>query len=620
MTSTSQQTSGNSVLDIAIKNWLEWDKNVTSHQHIQKLYEDGNFNELDNILLKRMEFGTAGLRAEMGAGNSKMNDLTIIQTTQGFYEYLFKRFGNDLKEKGVIIGFDSRHNSRRFAALAANVFVLKGVKVYLYSKIVPTPFVPYGVVKFQTCAGIMVTASHNPKQDNGYKVYWDNGAQIIPPHDSGIAQCILENLQPACKKVWNDEFCHSSSLLTDPFDDVMGSYYEDLTDYCHHRSVNQSTSLRFTYTPVHGVGLDFARRSFQTFDLPMFEDVPEQMYPDPEFSTVKYPNPEEGKGVLTLSMRTADATGCRVILANDPDADRLAVAEKQKDGHWKVFTGNEIGTLLGWWAWHCYISKNPDADRSNVYMLSSTVSSMILQSVASVEGFSFEDTLTGFKWMGNRTDELVKQGKTVLFAFEEAIGFMYGNNVLDKDGVSAMSVIAECACVLDSKGCTLSEQLQNLYDKYGEHVSNNSYYISHDSQKTDLMFARLRNYCDDNNNSNAIIDKERGNRYPKKLGRFDVSGIRDITTGFDSRFDDGKAVLPVSPGSHMITFYFANESVLTIRTSGTEPKIKYYSEMRGKGAASGKRSDLISELDQLVASMRDDFYQPERNGFLSRST
>uniref|UniRef100_H2Y5I8 Phosphoglucomutase-2 n=1 Tax=Ciona savignyi TaxID=51511 RepID=H2Y5I8_CIOSA len=603
--------SGNEVLDQAISTWLEWDKNEKTKNEIKKLSEAGKFDDLKK-LLKRMEFGTAGLRAEMGAGNSRMNDLTIIQTTQGFCKYLFQQFGDDLKSKGVIIGFDSRHNSTRFARLAANVFGLQGVKVYLYSKIVPTPFVPYGVLRYKTCAGIMVTASHNPKQDNGYKVYWDNGAQIIPPHDTGIAECISSSLPPSCDEVWNEDLMKGKPNLIDPYDDVMEAYYKDLNNYCMYRSTNSSTNLRFTYTPVHGVGLAFARKSFETFSLPKFEDVPEQMNPDPEFSTVKYPNPEEGKGVLLLAMRTADSTGCRIILANDPDADRLAIAEKREDGSWKVFSGNELGSLIGWWTWYSFITKNPSVDRSNVYMLSSTVSSMILRSIAQKEGFSFEDTLTGFKWMGNRTDQLLKEGKTVLFAFEEAIGYMIGTNVLDKDGISAMSVVAECACHLNTKNITLTQQLHNIYNTYGDHITSNSYFICHDSDKINDMFQRLRNY----GNCDVIIDPSTGNKYPSSAGKFKIDAIRDLTTGFDSRQSDNKAILPTTPSSHMITFYFSNGVVLTIRTSGTEPKIKYYSEMCG----SVGREDLVAELNELVNVMCQEFYQPEKNGFLTRPT
>nr|XP_039265824.1 phosphoglucomutase-2-like [Styela clava] len=612
--------TGNENLDKACSQWLEWDRNELTRKIISELMQKNDVNELQKCLGKRMEFGTAGLRAAMGAGFSKMNDLTIIQTTQGFAKYLQQKFSSDLNQRGVVIGYDARHNSERFARLAAAVFIHSGIKCYLYRGIVPTPFVPYGVRKYKTCAGIMVTASHNPKQDNGYKVYWDNGAQIISPHDSGIAESIMANLVPWCDDVWNDQLYKNHQLHIDPLDEVMKSYFKDLKSYSIYSEMNKTSALRFTYTPVHGVGLKFAEESFKTFQHKPFFAVEKQKDPDPEFPTVKYPNPEEGKGVLTLAMETADSNNCDVILANDPDADRLAIAEKQEDKSWKIFTGNELGALFGWWAWHRYlIKKNNDrSDVKNVYMISSTVSSNILKSMAKVEGFNFEDTLTGFKWMGNRTDELMKQGKTVLFAFEEAIGYMFGTNVLDKDGISALSVIAEAGVYLRSKNMTFTKQLDEIYSKYGFHTSNNSYYISYDQQKIAGMFHRLRNYTD---SDNVIIDEKRGGRYPKMLDRFEITDIRDLTTGFDSRQEDKTATLPTSKSSEMLTFYFRNGVVLTLRTSGTEPKIKYYSEIAAAiGEHISNREANVKELGDLITAMCKEFYQPEKNNFQSKSS
>nr|BAG64430.1 unnamed protein product [Homo sapiens] len=281
---------------------------------------------------------------------------------------------------------------------------------------------PFTVSHLKLCAGIMITASHNPKQDNGYKVYWDNGAQIISPHDKGISQAIEENLEP-WPQAWDDSLIDSSPLLHNPSASINNDYFEDLKKYCFHRSVNRETKVKFVHTSVHGVGHSFVQSAFKAFDLVPPEAVPEQKDPDPEFPTVKYPNPEEGKGVLTLSFALADKTKARIVLANDPDADRLAVAEKQDSGEWRVFSGNELGALLGWWLFTSWKEKNQDRSAlKDTYMLSSTVSSKILRAIALKEGFHFEETLTGFKWMGNRAKQLIDQGKTVLFAFEEAIG------------------------------------------------------------------------------------------------------------------------------------------------------------------------------------------------------
>ncbi|KAG9342451.1 hypothetical protein JZ751_016453 [Albula glossodonta] len=597
-------TTGDIKLDHAIKQWMRFDKNPKTLAAVRGMVKEREVEKLKRCFGARMEFGTAGLRAAMGPGISQMNDLTIIQTTQGFCTYLEKSFP-DLKERGVVIGFDARADpssggsSKRFAALAATVLISHGVPVYLFSDITPTPFVPFTVSHLRLCAGIMVTASHNPKRDNGYKVYWENGAQIIPPHDKGIASAIEENVEP-WPQSWEEHLAQESPLVKDPYQDINREYFKAIQEVCFNRSINKSSEVKFIHTSVHGVGHAFVQSAFQAFDLRPPFAVPEQKDPDPEFPTVEYPNPEEGEGVLTLSFELAKKEGATVVLANDPDADRLAVAEKQKSGQWRVFSGNELGALLGWWMFRCWKQRFPDSTKvKEVYMLASTVSSKILRAIALKEGFHFEETLTGFKWMGNRAKQLLDQGKMVLFAFEEAIGYMCCPAVLDKDGVSAAAIAAELTSYLATKDLSLSQQLKAIYDEYGYHITKNSYFICHDQDIIRQLFERLRNY-----------DGE--NTYPKTCGGFTVSGVRDLTTGYDSDQQDKKAVLPTSKSSQMITFTFSNGGVATMRTSGTEPKIKYYTEL----CAAPGNSDLKQlkmELDDLVDAIVDNFFEPKKN-------
>ncbi|ELK06427.1 phosphoglucomutase-2 [Pteropus alecto] len=590
-------------LDQETARWLRWDKNPLTLESVKQLIAGSNKEELQKCFGARMKFGTAGLRAAMGAGISHMNDLTIIQTTQGFCRYLETQFG-DLKQRGVVISFDARAHpasggsSRRFARLAATTFITQGIPVYLFSDITPTPFVPYTVSHLKLCAGIMITASHNPKQDNGYKVYWDNGAQIISPHDKGISQAIEENLEP-WPQAWDDSLINSSALLHDPSASINKDYFEDLKKYCFHRSVNKETKLKFVHTAVHGVGHDFVQSAFRAFGFIPPEAVPEQKDPDPEFPTVKYPNPEEGKDVLTLSFALADKIKAKIILANDPDADRLAVAEKQDSGEWRVFSGNELGALLGWWLFTSWKEKNQDHNAlKDTYMLSSTVSSKILQAIALKEGFHFEEKLTGFKWMGNRAKQLIDQGKNVLFAFEEAIGYMCCPFVLDKDGVSAAVISAELASFLATKNLSLSQQLKAIYVEYGYHITKASYFICHDQGTIKKLFENLRNY-------------DGKNTYPKTCGKFEISGVRDLTTGYDDSQPDKKAILPTSKSSQMITFTFTNGCVATMRTSGTEPKIKYYSELCAPPGNSDPEQ-LKKELQELVSAIEEYFFQPQK--------
>nr|XP_050040092.1 phosphopentomutase-like [Dermacentor andersoni] len=583
-----------------VAEWLTWDKNETTRKHIEHLQEVGDTDQLQRLLLKRLQFGTAGLRGVMGPGYAAMNDLVIIQTSQGVAKYVQSMLP-DATKKGVAVSFDGRYNSHRFAQLVAVAFLQLNIPVRLFSKLTPTPFIPFTVLHLGCSAGIMVTASHNPKEDNGYKVYWSNGTQIISPHDSGVQASIEKNLEP-WPEAWNIDLIKTNPLCTDPLAEVSKKYFDIIASNIYDRSINENCGLTFTFTSMHGVSHPYMVKAFETCGFKRYIPVKEQMDPDPEFPTVKFPNPEEGKSSLDLSFMTADKANSKLILANDPDADRLAVAEKQSNGEWRVFTGNEIGGLLGWWLWRCYRAKNPNTPAENVYMISSTVSSKILSSIAAKEGFKFVETLTGFKWMGNKACELMKAGKTVLLAFEEAIGYMCGTAVIDKDGVSAAMHVAQMAAYLKTQKLTLTEQLNVLFDNYGYHVSNNSYYICHHQPTIQKMFERLRNFSGKDT-------------YPRKIGSYTIKNIRDLTTGYDDTQPDKKAILPTSSSSQMITFYLDNGCVITVRTSGTEPKIKYYSELCSKPGTDRKSwKKLEDELSHIVSLMVQEFYQPELNG------
>ncbi|XP_034944353.1 glucose 1,6-bisphosphate synthase [Chelonus insularis] len=601
-----EKTTGNPSLDSKINEYIQWNKNLTAKKEVDDLIKTKNLKELENLFLKRLEFGTAGLRGRMGPGYNQMNDLVIIQTGQGLAKYLMKTIVN-LQEKGVIIGYDGRYNSKRFAELTSTIFLNNQIKVYTFSEVCPTPFIPFGVLKFSCGAGIMVTASHNPKEDNGYKVYWENGAQIISPHDKEIQKCILECLEPLPTS-WNTEIINGNPLFKDSLEEVMEDYFKIIKETTMYPKINQKCNLKFVYTPMHGVGFRYMTEAFKAADFKPFIVVEEQKNPHPDFPTVKFPNPEEGKSALDLSIQTAEKNGASIILANDPDADRLACAVKKKTGEWHIFTGNELGALLGWWMLYVYQNKHPEKNICNAYMMASTVSSKILKTMAKKQGFQFEETLTGFKWMGNKCIDLIKNNYDVLFAFEEAIGFMCGPKVLDKDGISAGVRLAEMAAYLDAKmNRSLIDQLAEIYKEYGHHISDNSYWICHEQDTIRRIFNRLRNF------------EDQPNTYPRSIadGKYMITGVRDLTTGYDNTQPNNQAVLPTSKSSQMITFTFANGLVTTLRTSGTEPKIKYYTEL----CASPDIQDinvLNSTLKEMVTAIVDEFLQPKMNGLIAR--
>ncbi|KFQ60202.1 Glucose 1,6-bisphosphate synthase, partial [Pelecanus crispus] len=529
---------------------------------------------------------------------------------QGIYKYLERCF-SDFKQRGFVVGYDTRGqvtsncSSKKLAKLTAAVLLAKDVPVYFFSTYVPTPFVPYAVQQLKAVAGVMITASHNRKEDNGYKVYWENGAQITSPHDKEIIKCIEECVEP-WNGSWNENLVDTSPLRQDPLKKICDCYMEDLKKICYHRELNMQTNLKFVHTSFHGVGHDYVQLAFKAFGFQPPIPVPEQKDPDPDFSTVKCPNPEEGESVLELSLRLAEKENAKVVVATDPDADRLAVAEQQENGCWKVFTGNELAALFGWWMFSCWKENcSENADVKNVYMLATTVSSKILRAIALKEGFHFEETLPGFKWIGSRVKDLLDNGKEVLFAFEESIGFMCGTSVLDKDGVSAAVVIAEMATYLEGKNLTLAQKLIEIYETYGYHISKTSYFLCYDPPTIKRIFEKLRNF-------------DSPQSYPKFCGIYNILHVRDITTGYDSSQPNKKSVLPVSKSSQMITFTFQNGCVATLRTSGTEPKIKYYAEMCALPEQSD-RSVLEEELQKLIEALIENFLEPDKNGLIWRS-
>ncbi|KAL8788439.1 MAG: hypothetical protein Q9213_001662 [Squamulea squamosa] len=466
-----------------VDQWLQLDKDPATRSEIERLLADNNVEELEQRLSTRLAFGTAGLRAQMGAGFARLNSLTIIQTSQGLAEHLLSTLPQTAGA-GIVVGHDARHNSEHFAQLTAAVFENKGITVWWYEDVVHTPLVPFA-------------ASHNPAQDNGYKVYGSNGCQINSPEDTTVKL--------------------------------------------------------------------FGMESGMTV-------VDQQAQPDPDFPTVKYPNPEE-KGALNLAISTADEKNVSLILANDPDADRFAVAEKVGNV-WHQFTGDQVGILLAYWIF----SSNSSQMHSDDIMLTTAVSSQMLSYIADAEGFGVCETLTGFKWLGNVAQYLQKKGKRVHFAYEEALGYMFPSIVSDKDGISA-AVMFLTACSVWSSPWV---QLQALYEKYGYFETTNTYWRSSSVQKTRSTFEAVRK-CEQ--------------PFPSYVGYRKVVRWRDLTTGYDSATDDSTPVLPTSASTQMITCWLngseSDDGIrFTVRTSGTEPKIKLYLECRSKNQDSARKGAL----------------------------
>ena len=509
-------------------------------------------------------FGTAGLRARVQAGFSRINSLTVIQTSQGLAEYLSKEIPG-AEKAGIVIGRDDRHGSTKFSHLAAAAFIAKGFKVWWYENIVHTPLVPFAVKHLGAAAGVMITASHNPAQDNGYKVYGSNGCQINSPADAAIAASILQNQKPFR---WAWEVWGEHPLKEGILEPMMHEYIKKICELVNPHFDDKRARVPFVYTPLHGVGFRFMAAAMNQVQLRTKMTVVEaQSQPDPDFPTVKYPNPEE-QGALTFAISVARTLDISLVLANDPDADRFSAAEVTESG-WLQFTGDQIGVLLG-----CYVLTLMNSEEiQNCVMLTSAVSSYMLAEIAATKGFQVVETLTGFKWLGSIALDLEKQGKKVCFAYEEALGYMFPGVVQDKDGIAAAAMFLSAV----SEWGSPREKMRQLYEEYGWFVPKNTYWRSPDIYTTQEIFKKIRSL---------------GSPFPVSLAERKVLRWRDLTTGYDSATPDNIPVLPCSKSSQMITCwldgFLGDEGIrFTVRASGTEPKIKSMYHSRKSKVLSG---------------------------------
>ncbi|OVF08334.1 putative phosphoribomutase [Clavispora lusitaniae] len=605
-------------IDELVREWASVDPNPDSRLEILSLQKDQKYDVLRKKLYPRIAFGTAGLRSSMESGFAHMNDVTILQASQGLVEHIVSHGGSS-----IVIGYDHRHHSQRFAEITASVALFRGLRVFYLGSAsnlsdeslgsseagksgkvdrsyVHTPMVPFGIDFYKASAGVMVTASHNPAKDNGYKVYYGNGCQIIPPQDKEIAQCIDENLQPWSDQVWrvqeNIEAGMKAGKLVLVKKELSAHYVEQVAK----ELVREKTiSYKFVYTPMHGVGLEIFRQVCNIFNAEC-ETVPEQEHPDPDFPTVRFPNPEEA-GALDLAIEHAKKVGAKLVVASDPDADRFSVAV-EKNGKWRQLTGNEIGILFS-----VYVVEEltPETQLAKTVLLNSTVSSQLLRSLAEKAGCLFQDTLTGFKWIGNKALDLKAQGYFVPFGYEEAIGYMFPL-VNDKDGISAAAMWLQLYEKWFSSGKTDAiDKLEQIYARYGYFKECNGYYKVDDVEKTSYIFDKIIR-------SSYGTDRH----YPEFLGDFKVAEWRDLTIGYESSTKDNVPLLPTDPSSQMITGVLEKASSgkvrFTCRGSGTEPKLKVYIE----GTSERSEEEAQTLAKECWTTLRELWFRPKDNGLL----
>ncbi|MDH5913921.1 phospho-sugar mutase [Vibrio splendidus] len=534
-------------------NWLARDPDPRTREELQHLIDEGMHDELEDRFTQRLEFGTAGLRGKVGCGPNRMNRLVIQETATGLGHYLIEHVAN-ATIRGVVVGYDGRLDSKQFAIDTASVLTALGIKVYLTSNVAATPIVAFGIEHFNAAAAVVVTASHNPPEYNGFKVYWENGAQIIPPHDAGIAAEIdIASTKPLPLMSLSDAETQGKLVwLTEGY---YQTYRAAINQSPYVSKEIESANTTITYTAMHGVGAQMAEDLLHDSGFHKVFSVAEQREPDGNFPTVNFPNPEE-KGAMDLVVNLAKSVDADIACANDPDADRFAVAvrtdntARTDDATYKMLTGDQVGVLFA----HYLLSK---PHTKNQLVGNSIVSSTLLEKVAQSHGATYFQTLTGFKWLANIGMQLEDEQNEFLFAYEEALGYTIGTQVRDKDGLSAIVVFAQLVEELKSQGRTVWDLLAQISFEHGVHTN---------AQRSIAL----------DPDSPSIGSKLRAAQ-PKAINGVAISVIEDLQSSL--RFVIGGNTEAINlPSSDVLIYHLEDGTRIIVRPSGTEPKVKVYYE------------------------------------------
>lgn len=543
--------------------WADQDPDRDSAAELRALIAGRDEETLVQMMGAPLQFGTAGIRGIVGPGPGRMNRAVVIRTTRGLADFLLEEFGRD--PGFVVLGFDARPTSRQFAEDTAGVLAAAGVGVRYFPDYAPTPLVAFAAKHLRANAAVVITASHNPPADNGYKVYDSNAAQIIPPSDAAIAEAISKVGGAVEVARVESAFEVSHPLIETLPPSIVDEYWAEVDAS---RPVRPSSTVRIVYTPLHGVGgltlLDvFARTSHRDI-LP----VAEQFEPDGTFPTVAFPNPEE-PGALDLALETGDRSGAALVIGNDPDADRLAAAIPV-EGRWRLFTGNELGVILA-----SHILGNWPSSETPITACS-VVSSPMLARMAQASGAFHLTTLTGFKWIANAALAAEADGKGIFaFGYEEALGYTIGRTVRDKDGISAALVLADVAAIEAESGRTLLDTLADLWQNHGIWVSTQESIVMPGEEGQSAIL--------------AAVDHIATNP-PEAINGHPVTALTDYRRGAESR-------PPWLGAQPLIEIELGDFGRVLVRPSGTEPKLKIYADLR---APTGNTDTIHSDRDRLL--------------------
>ncbi len=541
-----------------------------------------NEKEIEDRFYKDLEFGTAGLRGVIGAGTNRMNKYTVGKATQGLANFILKEGTQD---KGVAIAYDSRHMSKEFSEETALCLNANGIKTYVFESLRPVPELSFTVRKLGCTAGVMITASHNPPEYNGYKVYWDDGAQIVPPKDKQIIDEVNAITDFSTIKTMDKKEAVEKGLYVQIGKEVDDDFVNTLKSLVLNPDVikKEQDNVTIVYTPLHGAGNVPVQRVLKELGFTHVYVVPEQEKPDGDFPTVSYPNPEDKKA-FKLALELAEKVDADVVLATDPDSDRLGVYSKDENGEYVPYTGNMSAILIA--EYELSQKKEKGLLPTNGAIITTIVSSNMTKDLAKEYNLTMFETLTGFKWIGEKIRQFEENNNSYSyqFGFEESYGCLISPHARDKDGISAVMALCEATAYYKSKGITLWEQMINIYKKYGFY-------------KEGQVSITLKG-ADGAEQIKAMMEKMRKNP-PKKLGSYDVLEVRDYKEHTIVKADGTKLETDL-PTSNVLYYDLNDNSWCCVRPSGTEPKIKFYMGVKGKSMEEAEQ-----KLEELTEAMKE---------------
>ncbi|CCY99449.1 phosphoglucomutase [Clostridium sp. CAG:793] len=563
------------------KKYEEWLNNPCFDEETKKELESikDNEKEIEDRFYKELEFGTAGLRGVIGAGSNRMNKYTVGRATQGLANFILKE---GTQEKGVAISYDSRHMSKEFSEEAALCLNANGIKTYIFDELRPVPELSFTVRQLKCTAGIMITASHNPPEYNGYKVYWDDGAQIIPPKDKKIIDEVNKTEFSQIKKM-NKEDAIKAGLYIEIGKEIDDKFVNTLKSLVLNPEVIKKVQddIKIVYTPLHGAGNVPVQRVLKELGFTHVFVVPEQEKPDGDFPTVSYPNPED-KNAFKLALELAKKVDADVVLATDPDSDRLGVYSKDDNGEYIAYTGNMSALLIA--EYELSQKKEKGMLPDNGAFITTIVSSDMAKAIAKAYGLKVFETLTGFKWIGEKIRQFEEQHTySYQFGFEESYGCLISPHARDKDGISAVMALCEATAYYKSKGITLWQQMLNIYKKYGFYKEGQISIVLKGADGAEQIKAKM--------------EKMRANP-PKSLAGYKVIEARDYKEHTIVK-ENGERSETDLPTSNVLYYDLTDNAWCCVRPSGTEPKIKFYMGVRGESM-----EDADKRLEELTEAMK----------------